>query len=192
MTKFLAVLKREYLQRVKSKFFIVATVLGPVMIFVFTVLPQLILSMKSGGPTHIAVIDQTRDATMYPRVQQALLTDKGEGEEQAAPEKTMADSVNSNTQDRMKRAGEQVKADYQVDQVQLNGRNLEDVRRELRDRVLKEQLDGYIVIPPDVTTGGKILYYARNLGDVFTREDIRKRLNSAVREQRMAENQIPP
>src|SRR3954462_2095135 len=107
MTKFLAVLKREYLQRVKSKFFIVATVLGPVMIFVFTVLPQLILSMKSGGPTHIAIIDQTRDATMYPRVQRALTTDKGEGEEQeAAPEKTMADSVNSNTQDRMKRAGE--------------------------------------------------------------------------------------
>src|SRR3954467_10258529 len=109
MTKFLAVVKREYLHRVKSKFFIVATVLGPVMIFVFTVLPQLILSMKSGGPTRIAVIDQTKGETMYPRVQDALLHDKSEGKEQAAPEKAVADSVNSNTQDRMKRAGEQTK-----------------------------------------------------------------------------------
>ena len=31
MTKFLAVVKREYLQRVRSKMFIVATVLGPLM-----------------------------------------------------------------------------------------------------------------------------------------------------------------
>lgn len=192
MTKFLAVLKREYLQRVKSKFFIVATVLGPVMIFVFTVLPQLILSMKSGGPTRIAVIDQTKGETMFPRVQDALLHDKSEGEEQATPDKAVTDSVNSNSQDRMKRAGEQVKADYQVEQVQLNGRSLDDVQRELRDRALKEQLDGYMVIPPDVTTGGKILYYARNLGDVFTREDIRKRLNGAVRDQRMAENNLQP
>src|ERR1043165_549590 len=191
MTKFLAVVKREYLQRVKSKFFIVATVLGPVMIFVFTVLPQLILSMKSGGPTHIAVIDQTKGGTMYPRVEDALLHDKDEGGEQAAPEKAAQDSVNSNSQDRVKQMGQQAKADYQVENVELNGRSLDDVRQELRDRVLKEQLDGYIVIPPDVTAGGKILYYARNLGDVFTREDINKRLNNAVREERMAENKIP-
>jgi ABC-2 type transport system permease protein len=191
MTKFLAVVKREYLHRVKSKFFIVATVLGPVMIFVFTVLPQLILSMKSGGPTHIAVIDQTKGGTMYPRVEDALLHDKDEGGEQAAPEKAAQDSVNSNSQDRVKQMGQQAKADYQVENVELNGRSLDDVRQELRDRVLKEQLDGYIVIPPDVTAGGKILYYARNLGDVFTREDINKRLNNAVREERMAENKIP-
>src|SRR5215213_4251706 len=122
MTKFLAVVKREYLQRVKTKFFIVATVLGPVMIFVFTVLPQLILSIKSGGATHIAVIDQTKDATMYARVEGALLHDKSEGENQPAPERAVTDSVNSNTQNRVKRMGEQAKADYQVEQVQLNGR----------------------------------------------------------------------
>jgi ABC-2 type transport system permease protein len=192
MTKFLAVVKREYLQRVKSKFFIVATVLGPVMIFVFTVLPQIILGMKSGGPTHIAVIDQTKGATMYARVQDALLHDKSEGGEQPAPEKAVTDSINSNTQDRMKRAGEQTKVDYQVEQVQLNGRSLDAVRSELKDRVLKEQLDGYLVIPQDVSEGGKITYYARNLGDVFTREDIKKRLNDAVREQRMDDNGLKP
>ncbi|HEX8888014.1 MAG TPA: ABC transporter permease, partial [Pyrinomonadaceae bacterium] len=192
MTKFLAVVKREYLQRVKSKFFIVATVLGPVMIFVFTVLPQLILSMKSGGPTQIAVIDQTKGETMYSRVEDALLHDKDESGEQAAPEKAMQDSVNSNSQDRVKQMGKQTKTDYQVQKVELNGRSLDDVRHELRDRVLKEQLDGYLVIPEDVTTGGKIQYYARNLGDVFTREDIRKRLNDAVRDQRMDDNGLKP
>jgi len=190
MTKFLAVVKREYLQRVKSKFFIVATVLGPVMIFVFTVLPQIILGMKSGGPTHIVVIDQTVGETMYPRVEDALLHDKSDDEEQAAPEKAVQDSVNANTQDRIKNAGKQTKADYQVEKVSLNGRDLESVKQELRDRVLKEQLDGYIVIPPNVTEGGKVIYYVRNLGDMITQGDIRERLNRAVRDQRMAENHV--
>ena len=35
MTKFLAIVKREYLTRVRTKMFIVVTVLGPVMILVF-------------------------------------------------------------------------------------------------------------------------------------------------------------
>jgi ABC-2 type transport system permease protein len=192
MTKFLAVVKREYVQRVKTKMFIIATILGPVMIFAFTVLPQLILGMKSGGPTHIAVIDQTKDATMYTRVQDALQHDKSEDQGQPAPEKAVAESVNANSQERVKRTAEQTKVDYQVEQVQLNGRTLDEVRQELKDRVLKEQLEGYIVIPPNVTEGGKILYYARNLGDVFTQEDIRKRLNGAVRDQRMDDNGLKP
>lgn len=191
MTKFLAVVKREYLHRVKSKMFIITTVLGPVMIFAFTVLPQIIFNIKSGGATRIAVIDQTKDAKMYPRVEDALLHDRSEGEEQPPPEKAVTDSVNSNTSDRVNRAGAQMKVDYQVEPVQLNGRSLDDVRRELKDRVSKEQLDGYIVIPPDVTEGGKILYYVRNLGDVMTQGDIKSRLNRAVRDERMAENNLP-
>jgi ABC-2 type transport system permease protein len=56
--------------------------------------------------------------------------------------------------------------------------------------VLKEQLDGYLVIPENVTDGGKIQYFARNLGDVFTQGDIKNRLNDVVREQRMNDNGI--
>ncbi|HKR00552.1 MAG TPA: ABC transporter permease, partial [Pyrinomonadaceae bacterium] len=193
MTKFLAVVKREYIQRVKSKMFIIATVLGPVMIFVFTVVPALIFSIKAGGATRLAVVDQTEGARMYERVRESLLDNRtGEDEGESAPSEPAASAANSNTQDRIKRAGAQTKADYQVEQVQPGGRSLEEVRAELRDRVLKEQLDGYIVIPPDVTEGGKVMYYARNLGDVITRQEIRNRLNRAVRYQRMAENNLQP
>jgi ABC-2 type transport system permease protein len=191
MTKFLAVVKREYVQRVKTKMFIIATILGPVMIFVFTVVPALIFSIKAGEATRLAVIDQTDGAKMYARVRDALLhAPREEGEEEGG--KAATEAVNSNTQTRVNRAGAQTKVDYAVEQVQLGGRSLDEVRRELKDRVLKEQLDGYIVIPPDVTTGGKVTYYARNLGDVITRDEIKNRLNRAVRDQRMAENNLAP
>ena len=59
MRKFFAVIKREYLQRVRTKFFIVATVLGPVMLALFTVVPVYIAGITVGDPTRLAVIDQT-------------------------------------------------------------------------------------------------------------------------------------
>ena len=49
MRKFLAVVKREYVQRVRTKFFVVATILGPVLMAGFTIVPAMMFSIKSGG-----------------------------------------------------------------------------------------------------------------------------------------------
>lgn len=190
MTKFLAVVKREYLTRVRTKMFIVATVLGPIMILVFTIVPALIFSLKAGGATRLAIVDQSEK--MYDRVRESLLSEHREIEEGTGEENIATDAINSNSQDRVKRAAAATKGDYTVEQVQLGNRTLEQVRMELKDRVLKDELDGYIVIPPDVTVGGKVMYYARNLGDVITRGEIKNRLNRAVRDQRMVENDVSP
>src|SRR5260221_12671519 len=72
MRKFLAVVKREYVQRVRTKFFVVATILGPVLLAGFTVVPAMMFSIKSGGPARIAIVDQT--GTMYERVAKEIAT----------------------------------------------------------------------------------------------------------------------
>ncbi len=59
MRKLLAVIKREYIQRVRTKFFVVMTVLGPVMMLLFTVVPSYLAGIKAGGPTRIAVVDES-------------------------------------------------------------------------------------------------------------------------------------
>ena len=189
MTKFLAVVKREYLQRVKTKMFIVATILGPVMIVLFTVVPALIFSIKSGGATRLAVVDQSEK--MYERVRQSLLTERRtEDDAEAAGDKAAENPLNSNVQNRA--GGAAAKENYALEQVPTAGRSLEEIRKELKERVLKDQLDGYIVIPADVLESGKVIYYARNLGDVITRGEIKDRVNRAVRSQRMEESGIQP
>ena len=59
MRKFRAVLKREYIQRVRARMFIVSTILLPVVISLFGIVPAVILSIDAGGPMRVAVIDQT-------------------------------------------------------------------------------------------------------------------------------------
>ena len=74
MRKFLAVVKREYIQRVRTKFFIVATVLGPLFLAGFTILPAVMFGIKSGGPTRLAVVDES--GRMYERVAKEITSGK--------------------------------------------------------------------------------------------------------------------
>ncbi|HYE66026.1 MAG TPA: ABC transporter permease [Pyrinomonadaceae bacterium] len=188
MTKFLAVVKREYLQRVRSKMFIVATVLGPLMMVLFTVVPAFVFGIKTGGATHIAIIDQS--GRMYERVRESILRGYDERAGAEAPEKAAASALNANTMERIGRAGEATEASYHIEEVPLARRPLEDVKRELSARVRRGDLDAYIILPPDILLDGRAEYYGRNVGDVITREQIEDRLSRAVREQRMADANI--
>ena len=69
MRKFLAIVKREYVQRVRSKMFLVVTVAAPLMFALFTVAPAFIAGIKSGGPTRVAVVDET--GRMYEEFQRS-------------------------------------------------------------------------------------------------------------------------
>ena len=187
MTKFLAVVKREYLTRVRTKMFIVFTVLGPVMIALFTVVPAYIASIKPSA-TRIAIIDQSEGGKMYERVRQSILgikADVAAGENQnanAGPEKTAGDERNQR---------DDKESSFRIEPAPLGNRSLAEVSNELSEKVRKDELEGYIVLPPDILQAGEVQYYARNVGDDFTREQIRRSISNAVRDQRMDDEEIP-
>ncbi|MDN5925300.1 MAG: ABC transporter permease, partial [Xanthomonadales bacterium] len=56
MNKIFAVVRREFVERVRTKAFVISTVLLPVMMAVFTVIPVLMMS-GSDQTSHIAVVD---------------------------------------------------------------------------------------------------------------------------------------
>src|SRR5262245_23169847 len=72
MKKFLTVVKREYIQRVRAKMFIVSTILLPVVMSLFLLVPAIILSIET-PPMRVAVVDQT--GRMYLQIRQALSSD---------------------------------------------------------------------------------------------------------------------
>jgi ABC-2 type transport system permease protein len=190
MKKFLAVIKREYVQRVRSKMFIVATVLGPLMLALFTVLPAFIAGIEAGGPTRIAVVDVS--GKMLERFQETLNRKEDETDEPVATQKSPAETVNANQQERMASAGKLAGGNFQVERVPLEGRSLEDVKRELTERIRKGQLDVYVILPRDILDDGKAEFYGRNTGDVFTRGRLTDRLTTAVRDQRLEQKNISP
>ena len=187
MRKFFAVIKREYLQRVRTKFFLVATVLGPVMLALFTVVPVYVANMSVGDATRLAVVDQS--GKVYDRFRDALAS-KSDEHENDENDNSAALAANSNQQRQPGRGGQFSGQSFIVEQVLLDGRSLEEAKRELNERIRRSELDGYVLIPADIVTSGKADFYGRNTGDIFTRATVADRLSTAVREERLAEKNI--
>jgi len=174
MTKFLAVVKREYLTRVRTKMFIVFTILGPVMIGLFTVVPAYIARIKPTA-TRIAIVDQTEGSKMYERVRQYI--------QGSTAISTAGANQNANVAP---------ESSFRIEAAPLQGRSLEQVSNELAERVRRDELEGYIILPPDLLQNGEVSYYGRNVGDDFTREQVRNSISRAVRDQRMDDENISP
>ena len=187
MKKLLAVIKREYVQRVRTKFFVVATVLGPVIMASFVVVPMLMASIQTGGATRLAVVDES--GKVYERFRDALSRPRGEDEEETA-NVSPAQAVNANQQDRMKQTARDTQPGFTVEQVSLDGKSIDQVRLQLGERVRKNELDGFVLIPKSILVDGKAEFYGRNTGDIFTRETVGDRLSNAVRDERLAEKNI--
>src|SRR5450631_3787060 len=142
MRKFFAVVKREYIQRVRTKFFVVATILGPLLMAAFTIVPPLMFGIKSGGPTRLAIVDQT--GKMYARVTGGLVSSKTRH-----PENSPEQQLGQDRKEQINQAGKLVKRSFTVEEVSLGSRSLEEVTKDLEGRILNRELDGYIVLPPN-------------------------------------------
>src|SRR5260370_39522232 len=139
MRKFFAVVKREYIQRVRTKFFVVATILGPVMMAAFTIVPALMFGIKAGGPTRIAIVDQT--GKMYDRVARELTGDRSALNNPPAQDSNQPPQLTGNPKECIKQGGNSIQGNFVVEEVRLNGHSLDDVRREVDARVARKDLD---------------------------------------------------
>ncbi len=181
MKKLLAIIRREYVQGVRSKTFLVSTVLGPVFMLMFMVVPGLLISLKTGGATRIAVLDQT--GRLYQQVRDSILHD-----DEDAARRTNTDGTPA--QNSPPRGPLQVH--FEIEEARAAGSTLEAVEAELRRRVLENKLDAYLLLLPDILERGEAELHARNTGDVITIETLEKRLSRAVIEQRMRDANIAP
>lgn len=193
MNKFRAVVKREYVQRVRSRMFLVITIGAPLMFGLFTVVPILIAGIKAGGPTRLAVVDQS--GRMFARVSDSLKNAQagrgGDNDDEEASEAARG-AMNQNSRAQMEQAARATAQSYDVEEVSTQGRTLEEVKAQLDERVGRDELNGYLILPPNVLEGGEAEYHTRNVSDFFTMGQVRNALTRAVRDARLDARGVGP
>jgi ABC-2 type transport system permease protein len=180
MRKFLAVVKREYTQRVRSKLFIFTTIFGPVVISLFGIVPAVIFNIRAGEPVRIAIVDET--GRLYQRVHDLILNDVEESDEEVST----SDNARGIQPEPEAQPDKLPSAIFQLEQIPLNGRSIEEIKTELNERVRTKNLDGYVILPANLIQGKSAEFYGRNTGDVFTRGHLARAVNQAVREERLS------
>jgi len=134
MNKILAVIKREYVTRVKKKSFVIFTFLGPILMALLMGLPSVMMMVSPEVQQQLALVD-THGGFAEPF--DAALADYTLGDDRPR---------------------------YLLETVAPGDDGLTATRQRLNERVLDGTLDAYLVVDRKFDKEGGIKYFARNIG----------------------------
>ena len=164
MRNMFLIARREYLERIRSKAFIVMTILLPVLMLGATILPSLLM-MRGSGETKRMVVVASNQAT---------------GE-------LLRDQLNKAAEQRTKAVGEatggmgrrdQEKVNYQVDVVTDTSQSQRD---SLTEKVKEKKLSGAIFATDDALASHKVSFVTRDISSFSTMDDVKSAVTQTVR-----------
>lgn len=158
--------KREYLTRVKSKGFWVATLLLPVAMAALTILPSMI-AMKTRASQRLAVVDE---AGGYGERLAAKLVE----EEKTKPATELEPG----------RRRKEETAQFKVDLVARSGERAAQ-RAELDRKVLAGEIDAWLWLSPEGLEKNEVEYHAESVSNFMTQSRLSDVVSEVVGEARL-------
>ncbi len=168
MGKILAVVRREFVERVRTKAFLLGTVLGPVFFAALAVLPSLILSRQSTG-------------------QRIVVVDGAPGDFGLRVEQTLA-AVQGRESDERLYAPVRIQAVGRIQDVVDSLVPLTGVSRKQH----ADALDGLLILDEGSVTTGKVRYFGRNVGSMEDMRGLRTNLTPVLVSERLSSAGVDP
>jgi ABC-2 type transport system permease protein len=156
--------KRDYLERVRTKAFLVMTLLTPALVFMWAVVPSMLITSKTGGSRHLVVV------TSDPEIGNAI---KAGLESQSTPRPKVATRQAAPTSSDMR---------YTVDV----DANVSDSERDaLRARIDRREIDGFLWADDESLKAHDINYTARQTNDFIELGTLRSVVRDALLRQEL-------
>ena len=173
MSKLFAIIRREFIERVRTKAFVIGTLMGPVLFFAIGALPGMILGKPTASQT-IAVVDATADQAA-PRLLDSLSKQTlGEGESRLNRYDFVIVPADPS------RAGS---VRYSI---------IPDVdRRDERGDPAPGALTGILIITDTGLAAGRLTYLGKNVGSIGDVSNLERSLRVAVVRERMRSMGVP-
>lgn len=158
--KIVAVIKREYMARVRTKGFVASVFLMPMLICAVILLPSFMATMeqKTANVRRLVVIDETGDifSELKARVvQHPTFQQKGE-------------------------------LRYQL--TRYTSDSIDEAESELRQQVATGEVYAYLAIPKNAFQDGRVRYYAKTITNFDVQGALRRLLSEIFRNKRFAES----
>ena len=174
MNKFFAVFKREYLQAVRRKMFIIMTFLMPVLMAAMIIIPGILME-RGMGRKAIVVIDGTGQLAAAFKTPEATEQDLSLG----GGARNIPNKVD-------------------IEYIDAKGQNLDEAAKAPLARLTQEQkenrLDGVFIVPTDAmsSSDARMKYYSRSATDFITQSRLASTVNEEVQRNRLIGRGINP
>lgn len=162
--------KREYLERVRQRSFIVLTVLLPAIVGGAFFIPAKLSSMKSSKTQHLVVV--TSDQKFGEIVRQQLLSSAKTDDEKASADKSKEDKDDKDSDDDNKSSN-----NYTID---VDSTPSDAERAALQNRVNSGDIDGYLWLSDDAVVARKVTYEGQESSGFMEKSWLSGQLDRAI------------
>jgi ABC-2 type transport system permease protein len=163
------VIQREYLERVRTRSFIVLTLLLPAIMVGAFVIPAKLSSMKSAKTQRLVVV--TSNPQFGEIVRQQLLSSTKPDDEKTAASETAEDKDDKSSDD------DKSANDYAIE---VDSNATEAERAALRNRVTSGDIDGYLWLSDDAVAARKVTYSGREAGGFMEKSWLSGQVDRAI------------
>jgi ABC-2 type transport system permease protein len=161
MKKVFIIIKREYLVRVRTKAFMIGTIISPLLMLGLITLP-IFFATRGGGERRVTVLDQSGDPDLFDAINRTLT-----GKFDSADELNKRDPGVGNTTYRLTR------------RVVTSNEEMQSALAELQAKAAKDPDATYLVLRPGSLDKIEPEYYAKNTSD-FSIGTLERSINEAV------------
>jgi len=162
------VIQREYVERIRSKAFIIMTLLMPVFMASTILVPTLLSDMKSGVTRHIVLV--AGNTLIAEAVKQELMAPPKPSEQPLRPQETAAD-------------GKPAQPRYAID---IDTAATDAEREKLRGDISAGRIDGFLWLSDSDLAARKVVYSAKDVTDFGESIELRNAVHSAIVKQQLA------
>jgi len=174
------IIKREYLERVRTRSFLVLTLLLPAIIGGAFIIPAKLSSMKSGKTQRLVVVTSTPQFGEI--VRQQLVTGTSTGDEKVGTDTGKDIEKDKDTLD-----DDKPSRNYSIE---VDSNSSEAERTDLRNRVKAGDIDGYLWLSDDAVAARKVTYYGRQAGGFMEKSWLSGQLDHAILLQELAQRGV--
>jgi ABC-2 type transport system permease protein len=167
MKKVWVIIRREYLVRVRTRAFVIGTIVSPLFLLGLIVLPALLAERSSGGRRLVTVIDQSGDPDLFPAIRERM---ESHG--------SVVDWEGGNGP----RQGTRFVLESKV--VPLDQNPNDFIKRESNDDADPRSEKAYLILGAGVLDGVEPEYHAKNLSD-FSIRSLEESVSAAISERRL-------
>ncbi len=160
--KALMVARWEYIEKLKSKAFLISIILTPILMLGFGVVPSLLMLKEDTESRTIGVIDQSQK---------------------------LSESLKIRVEERYRLKNG--KPNYLILPVEYNG-DLQDSKRKADQLILSEQIEGCLVLPSDIEHDSVFEYRSQNVGNIKLTERLSRTMRDVIIEKKLLRANLNP
>jgi ABC-2 type transport system permease protein len=161
------IIRREYLERIRSKAFIIMTMLMPVFMASTILIPAMLSGMKSGGTRRIVLV--VNNPEVAEAVKQQLI----------APQSSPPD-------DKAKSAPKEKPSAPRYD-ITIDTNTSDAERTALRQQISDGKIDGFLWLSDNDLAGRKVVYNAKDVTDFGESIELRNAIQTALTKRQLAQ-----